>query len=150
MTAIPWKLKGRNVAGLLLAALAVVCLMAWAAKGALQSSAVIGIGALAPSRLIEGSILEIRGTSAAPFGLAISGANGNVWLAIDPVETVVLQGGRVTQLSNLEKGQRVKARYATEHGKEVARSIEITDPLPMPAPTDKPVPTAPEKTLAEF
>ena len=143
----------RNVAGpALLAAFAVACGLAC---GAMQHSLAVGAAGqtprMVPSELIEGSIAEIMGTSTAPFGLAISGADGsNTWLAVDPLETVVLQGGRVTQFSNLERGQRVKARFAMKQGKEVARSIEITDPLPMPAPSDKPVSPALEKPLTTF
>lgn len=130
---------------------AVFALAAWAALAGIQRPAAYGPALLPPSQLWEGTISEIRGTAAAPHGLNISQADGSaLLLAVDPLETVVLQGGRVAEFETLEKGQRVKARYAFKDGREVARSIEIVDPLPMPAPTDKPVPTPPEKPLSEF
>lgn len=125
----------------------IVGAVGWAALAAIQRPAKI----LPPSQLFEGSISEIRGSSTAPLGLNILKSDGSMLqLAMDPLETVVLQGGRVAEFKTLEKGQQVKVRYALKEGKEVARSIEITDPLPMLAPTDPSVPAAPEKPMSEF
>lgn len=143
----------RNTGGLMfVAAFAAVCGMAWAT---IQRAPALSSSRPAPmtpaSTSVEGSIAEIMGSPTAPFGVAIAIEDGtSTWLAVDPLETVVLQGGRVTQFSNLERGQRVKALYAMKEGKEVARSIEITDPLPIPAPSDKPSQTAPGKPLTEY
>ncbi len=110
--------------------IAILAVAAWAAVAS-------GPKSMPPSQLFEGSIAEIRGASAAPLGVNLSKADGStLWLAVDPLDTVVLQGGRVARFETLEEGQRVKARYALKEGKEVARSIEITDPLPMPAPAE--------------
>ena len=123
---------------------------AWGALAVTQGPAFYGPGTPASSRLFEGSISEIAGASAAPLGVTVAGKNGSVLqLVMDPQETVVLQGGRVTEAGQLEKGQQVKVRYALKDGKEVARSIEITDPLPMLAPKDKPEPVPP-KPMSEF
>lgn len=131
----------------------VLTVAAWAAVAAIQRPGAYGGGpkALPPSQLFEGAISEIRGASGSPLSLDISKPNGSTLsLTVDPVETVVLQGGRVAEFETLEKGQQVKARYALKEGKEVARSIEITDPLPMLAPADPAVPAAPEKPISEF
>ena len=108
---------------------------------------------MAPSQMFEGAIVEIRGSSAAPLAVSLAKADGStIQVAVDPQETVVLRGGRVAEFNTLEKGQQVKTRYALKDGKEVARSIEITDPLPMLAPASAPAAasTEPEKPMSEF
>lgn len=130
----------------------------WTAGAAIERPAAVPFAPGAPaasstpaasSQMVEGAITEISGTSTAPVGLAIDGPDGvKLWLAVDPNNTVVLQGGRVTDFAQLESGQRVKARYGAKEGREVAQSIEITDPLPMPAPTGNRA--AAGKSLSEF
>ncbi|MBI3332975.1 MAG: hypothetical protein HYZ93_02655 [Candidatus Omnitrophica bacterium] len=61
------------------------------------------------------------------------GKDAMLSLALDPRDTVVLQGDRVTKLGHLEKGQKAKARYLLKDGREVATAVEIMDPEPMPS-----------------
>lgn len=92
----------------------------------------------ASSRVIEGSITFLSGAEGSVPNKVVVLTRGReaaevYEVMIDPNETVIMQGGRVTKVSQLENGQKVKVRYGEKAGFNVAGVIEITDPLPIPA-----------------
>lgn len=92
----------------------------------------------ASSRVVEGSITFLSGADASAPNKVVVLTRGReavevYEVMIDPNETVIMQGGRVTRVSQLENGQKVKVRYSEKDGFNVAGVIEITDPLPIPA-----------------
>ena len=90
----------------------------------------------APSILSVGSITQLDLGAAAPK-LALSDREGRiVEIALDPNETVVMQGGKTTTLEHLEEGQQVKAYHTLKGDQEVATSIQIIEPEPMPPLTE--------------
>lgn len=102
---------------------------------------------LPESRLVEGSISFLdRGAADLPQKVVVltpgKEANQEMEVKIDPQETVVMQGGRVTELGQLENGQKVKVRYREKGGFNTASVIEITDPLPVPEEAKEPPPVA--------
>ena len=92
----------------------------------------------APSISSMGSIVALD-LDAAPKNLSLLGKDGRVLdLVIDPNDTVVLQGGKVTTPEHLKQGQKVRVYHALKDRLEVATSIHILEPEPMSPTTSGP------------
>jgi hypothetical protein len=79
----------------------------------------------AVARLAQGKVSVLDLKSAAPI-IKITKDNGTVLnLALDPKSVKVEQAGKTVALDQLKVGQKVKARYTTENGKQVISSLEL-------------------------
>ncbi len=91
---------------------------------------------------VEGSVVSLDQSSPTPV-LDLKTADDKIIKINIDSETTVLEDNRVSSLSQLAPGQRVKVHYGTKNGKQVTTSIVIISPLlSFPPANEQPQPLA--------
>ena len=86
---------------------------------------VAGARAEAMTKSVVGQVAAIDLKAASP-SVKISAGAGKSWtLAIDPKTVTVKQAGKAVTLDQVKVGQKVKARYTVQDGKQVISSLEL-------------------------
>lgn len=85
-----------------------------------------GAGSAASEMETEGSISAID-LKASPPTMQVSSAGETRTLRVPSGITIRSGDGRTASLDQFRVGQRVRVKYATENGREVAKSIELAE-----------------------
>lgn len=85
---------------------------------------------------IETAEGSLSGVDLLNNGLKVTDSKGKVWnLAVDPKTTTAWKGNQPLTLAQLKMGDQVKVRCTSINGKQICKSIEVSQPPAAVPPT---------------